>query len=146
MNCPEHRNSLMESTPPIELEAALLAEFDRVKRRRQARRIWRAAGSIAASVIAGWFLLHRQTPPPVNADAPPFIAIPYTEPLSPYERASVVRMELPVAAVIATGFRVQTPDPGGRVNADVLVGQDGRAHAIRFLSISTSDPNRRTNP
>jgi hypothetical protein len=64
----------------------------------------------------------------------PFLQIPYTLPLSPEERATIVRMEVPVAALIAAGFRVETPDPGGVVNADVVVSQDGRARAIRLNS------------
>jgi len=64
----------------------------------------------------------------------PFMQIPYTIPLSPEERTTVVRMDVPVAALIAAGFTVSTPDPGGAVNADVLVSQDGRARAIRLSS------------
>jgi hypothetical protein len=43
-------------------------------------------------------------------------------------------MDVPVAALIAAGYRVETPDPGGVVNAEVLVSQDGRARAIRLDS------------
>jgi hypothetical protein len=67
-------------------------------------------------------------------DNQPFMTIPYTVPLSPEERATVVRMEVPVAALIAAGFSVATSDPGGVVDADVLVSQDGRARAIRLAS------------
>ena len=42
-------------------------------------------------------------------------------------------MDLPVAALIAAGFDVRAVDPGATVQADVLTGQDGRAHAIRLL-------------
>lgn len=70
----------------------------------------------------------------------PFLQIPYTVPLSPEERATVVRMEVPIAALIAAGFRVATPDPGGTVEADVLVSQDGRARAIRLNSKEEEKP------
>jgi hypothetical protein len=43
-------------------------------------------------------------------------------------------MEIPVAALIAAGFSTENLDPGGVVNADVLVSQDGRARAIRLSS------------
>lgn len=66
----------------------------------------------------------------------PFIAIPYTEPIAPYERASVMRMDLPVAAVMAAGLPLESRDLGERVRADVLVGEDGRARAIRLLYVS----------
>ncbi|HUB80611.1 MAG TPA: zf-HC2 domain-containing protein [Bryobacteraceae bacterium] len=68
------------------------------------------------------------------AESEPFVQIPYTVPLSPEERATVVRMNVPVAALIAVGFNVSTPDAGGSVSADVLVSQDGRARAIRLSS------------
>lgn len=76
----------------------------------------------------------------------PFLAIPYTEPLAPYERAAVIRVDVPVAAVIAAGFRVPTPDPGATVKADLVVGADGRARAIRLITFSNFNPIRRVNP
>lgn len=79
---------------------------------------------------------------PNSWESQPFYAIPYTVPLAPEERAEVVRMDLPVAAVIATGIRVKSMDPGGHAEADVLVGQDGRARAIRLISISTNVDRR----
>jgi hypothetical protein len=66
----------------------------------------------------------------------PFVAIPYVAPLDPYERAEVVRMELPVSALIAAGLQVDTDDARASVQADVVVGQDGRARAVRLVSIS----------
>jgi len=67
----------------------------------------------------------------------PFIAIPYTLPLEPYERADVMRMDVPVAALIAVGLPMSMADPAALARADVLVGQDGRARAVRLISIST---------
>jgi hypothetical protein len=80
--------------------------------------------------------------PPPRAGAPPaesespFTPIPYVAPIDPYERIEVVRMDLPVSALIAAGLRIQTDDAGASVQADVMVGQDGRARAIRLVSIS----------
>jgi hypothetical protein len=74
---------------------------------------------------------------PVPASQQPFIAIPYTLPLEPYERADVMRMDLPVAALIAVGLPMSMADPAALARADVLVGQDGRARAVRLISIST---------
>ncbi len=64
----------------------------------------------------------------------PFVEIPFVAPLAPYERAEVQRMDVPVAALVAAGFEVHVPDTAGTVQADVLVGQDGRAHAIRLIA------------
>jgi hypothetical protein len=72
------------------------------------------------------------------ADDQPFVTIPYTVPLAPEERAIVSRMSIPVTALIAAGFHVQVSDPGAEVEADVLVSQDGRARAIRPVSLAIS--------
>jgi hypothetical protein len=81
----------------------------------------------------------KHSPAPPVQDAAQFVPIPYTIPLTPEERATVVRMEIPVSALIAAGFRVPSVDPGATVRADVLVSQDGRARAIRPISISSSN-------
>jgi hypothetical protein len=77
----------------------------------------------------------RRARPAAKPEAP-FIAIPYTLPLDPYERASVVRMDLPVAALIAAGLPVGMMDPAAQARTDVLVGQDGRARAVRLIAVS----------
>jgi len=41
-------------------------------------------------------------------------------------------MELAVSALIAAGIDVRSTEPV--VQADVLLGQDGRAHAVHILS------------
>ena len=71
-----------------------------------------------------------------TAEEQPFLTIPYTVPLAPEERATVSRMSIPVTALIAAGFKVQVSDPGAEVEADVLVSQDGRARAIRPVSLA----------
>ncbi|HVW07733.1 MAG TPA: hypothetical protein VHC90_04085 [Bryobacteraceae bacterium] len=68
----------------------------------------------------------------------PFIAIPYTPPLDPRDRIDVVRMDVPVAALIAAGLPVGTADPTSQVRTDVLVGQDGRARAVRLVALASS--------
>ena len=93
-----------------------------------------AAGTMVAALVAAAVWIGRApVPPPAEQ---PFVEIPYVAPLAPYERASVVRMDVPVAALIAAGFESHG-EPDGAVRADVLVGQDGRAHAIRLHSDST---------
>jgi hypothetical protein len=48
-------------------------------------------------------------------------------------------MEIPVTALIAAGFHVGVTDPAATVQADVLVSEDGRARAIRPLSVWNSN-------
>jgi hypothetical protein len=92
----------------------------------------------------------RPTPRPIKVveaagdiNSSPFIELPWTVPLTPNEPASIVRMNLAVSALIAAGFSVNA-DPAGAAAADVVVGMDGRARAVRLVSISdTVSSNRR---
>jgi len=52
-------------------------------------------------------------------------------------------MDIPVAALTAAGFKVYVADVSGTVAADVLVGQDGRALAVRAVSKANSVSERR---
>jgi hypothetical protein len=93
------------------------------------------AAALAAVLFLGVILVHRVAPgrPDVVMDEA-FVPIPYVQPLDPYESATVIRMDVPVAALIAVGYKMGASDPTAVVKADVLVGEDGRAHAVRILS------------
>jgi hypothetical protein len=78
---------------------------------------------------------HPESGRPENVEEP-FIAIPYTVPLAPEERATIMRIALSPSAIAAVGFPLPSIDPGNDVLADVLVGEDGRAHAIRIIASS----------
>ena len=100
----------------------------------QRSRRWGRLGvavSIAAPVIVAILLLRPSAPyrPPEQA----FVHVPYVAPPAPYERTEVKRMELSVATLLAAGLEVHMPAFGGTVRADVLLGQDGRALAIRLV-------------
>lgn len=133
---------LARAEVPVGIEKAVMAEFDRVKRRKRARYWVAAAGAVAASVAAVWLVeRHAVMPEPVvpvmeAMSERPFMPIPYVLPPGPYERVEVVRMKVPVAALIAAGLPMRTADQGAQAEADVLVGQDGRARAVRLVSIS----------
>jgi hypothetical protein len=49
------------------------------------------------------------------------------------EGAHLVRVELPRSALASFGIPVNAEQAGGRVKADVLLGEDGTARAIRFV-------------
>jgi hypothetical protein len=128
-----------------DLETQLLAEFDAVIRnasRPAAPRVrwWLPAAVLAASLGVAAVAIHRAVPTPRVA-VEPFVEIPYIAPLAPYERTSIVRMDVPVSALIAAGFEVHAADTGAALRADVLFGQDGRAHAIRLVSNSVPNSN-----
>ena len=74
----------------------------------------------------------RAVSPPQSPEAP-FIAIPWTVPPAPEERITMVRMTLSPSAMAAVGFPLEAGVPR---QADVLIGQDGRARAIRIVSNS----------
>jgi hypothetical protein len=95
-----------------------------------------AAAAIAAALVVAVMTPHKEPPAPKSAPNPSdarFIEIPYLTPPDPRENATIVRMNIRVATLIAVGYRV-TADPDTIVPADVLVGEDGRAHAVRVLS------------
>lgn len=115
---------------PPDLEARLLNQFDARRAARPFRWALPAAAALAAALAIAAIVIHR--PPRLAAE--PFIEIPYIAPLAPYERASIVRMDVPVSALIAAGFDVHATDTGAALRVDVLFGQDGRAHAIRPVS------------
>ena len=46
---------------------------------------------------------------------------------------TTLRVELPRSALSSFGIPVNAEQSGGRVKADVLLGDDGTARAIRFV-------------
>ncbi len=136
-----------EAPEEQQIRARVLAEFDRAAAVRRRTRLsatrWIFVAGLAASLLLASFWTLRTSPvkPPAAAadEEPPFVTIPYTIPLAPEERAEVVRMRIPVTALLAAGFHVQVSDPSTAIDAEVLVSQDGRARAIRPLTVAISD-------
>jgi hypothetical protein len=62
----------------------------------------------------------------------PFIQIPYAPAFNPYEDAQVVRVNMAGASVRRLGL----PVSADRVEADLVVGNDGLARAIRLVANS----------
>ena len=124
---------------PDGLEAAVMAEFDRVHRRRPLR-MFAIGGALAASLLAGALLLRPAPEAASPAESQAFYPIPYTAPLEPYERVLIVQKQVSVSELIAAGFQIPAADPDGAVQADVMVGQDGRPRAIRPVSFERSVP------
>jgi hypothetical protein len=78
----------------------------------------------------------RRPPPPrdVPGDSG-FIALPAAIGLPDFESGVIVRLELPPAALPAYGLEV-VPESKSPVEADLLIGQDGKARAIRLVNRS----------
>jgi hypothetical protein len=144
-------------------EAALMAAFDAAHEQRAATRrssgrtYWGMAGLATAATLLiavglGPVRAGRHgTPtggdqashPPLPSSSlrgvqlepqPPneFVMVPGAAALPPMESGSLVRMDVPVSMLPSLGF---TPpaNPLTRVRADVIVGQDGLARAVRLV-------------
>lgn len=121
---------------PPWLEGRVIARRDAGWRVRFVAGMAVAAGLAAAAL---WMVRPPASPastaaPAAVADEGPFVPVPNVLPLDSYETGRVLRMDLPVSALIAAGYSLPTADPGATVTADVLVGEDGRAHAVRLVS------------
>jgi hypothetical protein len=66
-------------------------------------------------------------------DCADFFPLPYGENQKPMERGEVIRVQMPRSALIAFGLPVNVEGADTPVKADLLVGEDGLARAIRFV-------------
>jgi hypothetical protein len=81
----------------------------------------------------------RPTVATVPADLPDgFMPVPGAFALPRLESASIVRYEMPLTTLRAYGFEI-VPEPNqASIDADLLIGQDGYARAIRVLQPTDS--------
>jgi len=106
------------------------AKLERLPRRRAIG--WLSAAAAIAAAVALVAVSPQPKPREVEHATVYFAAIPYLPPLDPRENTAVVRMNIRLSTLIAAGYRVNA-DPSAVVRADVLVGEDGRVHAVRVL-------------
>jgi hypothetical protein len=71
--------------------------------------------------------------PKLPEEVTEFLPLADGEDLTALEVAQVVRVELPVSALMDLGLRVGPEISPGQVKADLLLGHDGLARAIRFV-------------
>jgi hypothetical protein len=69
----------------------------------------------------------------ISVDVDGFIPWPGAATWPPFESGELVRVELPVEALPALGLATRASGMGMFVQADVLVGQDGFARAVRVV-------------
>jgi anti-sigma factor RsiW len=104
------------------------------------RRIQIAAAIAACLVltVSAVLVMSRQpkrsavVQPPMAGDV--FISLPYSDDNLSGEGAVVLQVEIPRSAVALAGMPVVDGPANGRVRAEVMVGADGLARAIRFLN------------
>ncbi len=64
-----------------------------------------------------------------------FLPLQYGEILAPLESGNLVRVRLPRSSLTSFGLPVAEERMAERISADVLLGEDGTARAIRFVSL-----------
>jgi hypothetical protein len=126
------------------VEARLLGEVRSIARARRRRAFAAVLAMAAALFVAVALPMWRGTTQPVDSAAAPgtaqgevataFLPLFYSN--VPARNAQIVRMKVPRGALAS--FGLATMDSlnglsGGTVLADVLVGEDGLARAVRFV-------------
>jgi hypothetical protein len=108
-----------------------LASVDRLERNRRKPLVVVPAAALlaAAAVLLMW--APRPAPRTAGVDCDGFVTVPFVPPIASYERSSVVSMQIPVASLLAEGYSIAA-DPSSVVQGDVLLGEDGRMHAVRL--------------
>jgi anti-sigma factor RsiW len=90
------------------------------------RRRWPAAA--AAAVLAASLALALALPhPPAPQSGSPFLSL--TDEPDPIQAGMLVRVSLPASAVPYSG----AVPPSGMIQAELIVGEDGRPRAVRIL-------------
>jgi hypothetical protein len=79
---------------------------------------------------------HRTLPPVIRPAG--FVPVPAASRLPQFESGVIVRMALPVGALPSYGVDISPASSDQPVEADVLLGQDGLARAIRLVNLSRS--------
>lgn len=101
---------------------------------------WATAAACLALAI-GW-LWARQSAPVETTSAtnesyyappPGFVALPYAQSGVPLEQAVIVRVQLHSGELRMLGMPAPVARAGERMSADLLVGQDGIARAVRLV-------------
>jgi hypothetical protein len=147
---------------PARVEARLLAAFrseaglaaPRSRRRWSPLAAWAGTAAVVAAAALLLFVHERQpVPQPLTAtelaaldwadgwqeegDAETasgeFIPLPNAARLAPSEDVNLVRVEVPRSTMIALGYPVAADQEEELVQADVVLGSDGLARAVRFL-------------
>jgi len=144
---------------PVRVEARLLAAYrghtgttQRPRRSWIPVLTWAAAAVVLAAI--GLFLMSGRPPAePAQRNAPrrmelaaaqpsvmtlasyqgEFVALPNADEIAPDEEVNLVRLELPRTAILALGLPVESDGLPDSVQADFVLGADGRPRAVRFV-------------
>ena len=131
------------NVPPIDpaREQALLKAFDdhwAQPAPSRSRWAWSTAAALAVTVAGlNWLVVSNTSrvgpaPPETTMDLTGFVPWPGAEAFPPFESGSLVRVDLPVSALPALGLAAPL-SAVSVVQADIVVGQDGVARAVRVV-------------
>lgn len=142
--------SLHTESAPFRIEQALRRELT-VIMPKSSTSVWRwAAPAIAAAILLAISLVRgpgggpagiAPNPSPTEDgalvagsanDEDSFVPLPYAPDISPSEPASIVQVEMPREELLSVGFPVSGDRMNEQIRADVLIGPDGTARAIRL--------------
>lgn len=139
---------------PPRVEVRLLASFrahsglEPIGTRRRWIPVITWAAAFAAMLALGIFLVRERQPEAARSSVPHgveramleapsefdgFIALPSSDAVPVSEDMDVVHVEVPRSAMLAVGLEVSADRAGEMVEADVMLGSDGVARAVRFL-------------
>jgi len=133
----------LSSSPDV--EKRLLSELRGISRGRR-RRTWLEVSLVAAALLLGialyaWQMGNRQLSDIVQSPSAPeaaiteiateFLPLPYYH--VPMNTGSTVRIKVPAQALVSFGLAPSEFGQDDMVLADVLVGEDGLARAVRFV-------------
>ncbi len=115
--------------PDPSVRAALAVAVQK-RRSRLVPWVWAAAAAVLLALAGALTPSPEPAPPsPVRASNP-FVLLDYSRPITSADTGRMVRVSLPGSAPAMLGFPVAG---ARRVEADILLGEDGSARAIRFI-------------
>lgn len=119
--------------PSASVERDLVAAFRAQKLRRRSPYLAIAA-SVLLMVASAWLV---RSPAPAELEraevATEFISVPGSDLAEPLDQPILVRVTLPRTALVKFGLPINAERSAEFVKADVVLGHDGLARAIRFV-------------
>jgi len=120
-----------EASPQVEQKIAAVFRA----RHPRSSRLWIYLAAAAVLVLAIALGLKRSAVRPAEYvySAPGFVALPYAESGVPLESVVVIRVRMRPAELSSMGVAVPAAAETAQFTADLLVGQDGVARAVRLV-------------
>ena len=135
--------SLRPLEAPPRVEQALLGAYRRNEAVQRRTRLWwqviAATATVAVVTLAVLTMLPRPVEPDVEMPiaarevVTDYMPVSFARALDPDEFAHVVRISLHRSELLQFGLPMAAVPEGTRVRADVVLGEDGIARAIRFV-------------